>query len=155
MNSRRNATQSLEEEIVNASAPPHGDQVPPVEEEAYMEQASVNPPLLMDGDIRDDRRKLDQACTYHAQAMTDQANREIIPDPYQQFTHMASHLTDFTHMNPLTLYGLNVVYWVFHKDYRSSWGDSMTWEIFTKAFIDRFFLRDMREAKVVDFIKLL
>ena len=31
----------------------------------------------------------------------------------------------------------------------------MTWDIFKKAFLDRFFPRDIREAKVVEFINLL
>ena len=30
----------------------------------------------------------------------------------------------------------------------------MTWEIFKKAFLDRFFPREQREAKVEDFINL-
>ena len=30
----------------------------------------------------------------------------------------------------------------------------MTWEIFKKAFLDRFFPTEMREAKVVEFINL-
>ena len=30
----------------------------------------------------------------------------------------------------------------------------MTWEIFKKDFLDRFFPRDMREAKVLEFINL-
>ena len=42
----------LEDEIVNAGAPPHGDQVPPLKEDANMEQAFVNPQPLTDGDIR-------------------------------------------------------------------------------------------------------
>ena len=31
----------------------------------------------------------------------------------------------------------------------------MTWEVFKKAFLDRFFPREKREAKVVEFINLL
>ena len=30
----------------------------------------------------------------------------------------------------------------------------MTWEIFKKAFIDRFFPREIREAKLLEFINL-
>ena len=30
----------------------------------------------------------------------------------------------------------------------------MTWNIFKKAFLDRYFPRDMREAKVIEFINL-
>ena len=32
--------------------------------------------------------------------------------------------------------------------------DPVTWEIFKKDFLDRFFPREMREAKVVEFIHL-
>ena len=39
MNTRRNATLTLEEGIINAGAPPRGEQVPPLEEHANMEQA--------------------------------------------------------------------------------------------------------------------
>ena len=52
MNTRRNVTRRLEEEIANAGAPPRGDQVPPLKEDANVDQALVNPPPLTDGDIR-------------------------------------------------------------------------------------------------------
>ena len=48
MNTPRNAARWLEEEISNAGAPPHGEQVPPPEEDANVDQASVNYPPLTD-----------------------------------------------------------------------------------------------------------
>ena len=52
MNTRWNAARRLEEEISNAGVPPHGEKVPPLEEDANVEQAPVNPPILMDENIR-------------------------------------------------------------------------------------------------------
>ena len=52
MNTQRNAARRLEEEIANAEAPPRDDQAPSLEEDANVNQALVNPPPLMDGDIR-------------------------------------------------------------------------------------------------------
>ena len=52
MNTQKECGWRLEEEIANAEAPPRGEQVPPHEEEANIDQAPVNPPPLTDGDIR-------------------------------------------------------------------------------------------------------
>ena len=51
MNTRKRATLRFEQEISNAGASPRGYQVPPLEEDANVEQAIVNTPPLMDGDI--------------------------------------------------------------------------------------------------------
>ena len=69
MNTRRNATRRLEEEISNVEAPLYGDQVSPLEEDANMEQAPVNPPPLTDGDIRASLIQLNQDSTVQEQAM--------------------------------------------------------------------------------------
>ena len=61
MNTRRNATRRLEEKIANVGAPPRGKQVPPLVEDANVDQAPVNPPPLMDGDIRASLIQLAQA----------------------------------------------------------------------------------------------
>ena len=108
MNTRSNAAQRLEEEFANGGAPPHGDQVPPLEKDANIEQAPFNPPPLTDGDIRAYLIQLDQASIVQDQAMTDQDNREVVPRPHQQLTTMASRLRDFTCMNPPTFYGYKV-----------------------------------------------
>ena len=68
MNIRRNATRGLEEEMANAVAPPRGDQVPPLEEDAYMENAPVNPPALTDKNIRNALVQMSQAITTQAHA---------------------------------------------------------------------------------------
>ena len=52
MNTRRNAAKRLQKEIGNVGAPPHGDQIPPLEEDCYMEHDPDNPPPLMDENIR-------------------------------------------------------------------------------------------------------
>ena len=44
MNTPRNAAQRLKEEVANAGAPRHDDQVPPLEENANADQALANPP---------------------------------------------------------------------------------------------------------------
>ena len=43
MNTRRNASRRLEEEISNAGPPPYGEQVPPLSEDANVEQAPTKP----------------------------------------------------------------------------------------------------------------
>ena len=43
-----------------------------------------------------------------AQAMTAQANRDIVPHHHQQVTTMASRLRDFSRMKPPTFYGSKV-----------------------------------------------
>ena len=40
------------------------------------------------------------------------------------------------------------------RDNRSLRGRSVTWEVFKKAFLDRFFPREKRKAKIVEFINL-
>ena len=43
MNTRRNSTRRLEEEVSNVGDPPHYEQVPPLEENANVGQAPANP----------------------------------------------------------------------------------------------------------------
>ena len=49
-----------------------------------------------------------QASTVHAHALTAQPNPDVSAHPHEQLTTMASHLRDFTGMNPPTFYGSNV-----------------------------------------------
>ena len=85
MNTRRNADQRLEEDISNVGAPPHGDQVPPLEEDVVDDQAPVNPPPLTGENIRADLLQMAQAITTQAQAANtqSQANREVVPRAHQ------------------------------------------------------------------------
>ena len=62
----------LEEEIANAGAPPLADQVPPLEEGMYNNQAPMNPPPLVDENIRDALFQMSQDITTQAQAATAQ-----------------------------------------------------------------------------------
>ena len=66
MNSRSNAAQWLEAEISNAGAPPPSEEVPPLEEDSYMEKTPVHPPLLKDGDIKASLIQLAQAGSVEA-----------------------------------------------------------------------------------------
>ena len=199
MNTRTNAAQKHEEKVANAGAPPHGEQVPPLDEVANVEQAPANPPSMTEAEMRDILAQMAQSMTtqaqdttVQAQSMTVQANQEISPRPHQQVTTMASHLRDFTQMNAPTLYGFKVdedpqefideVYKILYamgvssivkvelatyqlKDLYQTWyvqwrdnrplrGGLVTWEIMKKAFLHCLFPRDMKEAKVVEFINL-
>ena len=115
MNTWKNAARRLQEEIANAGAPSRGDQVPLLEADGNDDQAPVNPPPLMDGDIRYAFLQMSQAITTQAQSittqaqsMTTQANREVVPRANQHVGTMASRLRDFTRMNPPTFYGSKV-----------------------------------------------
>ena len=72
INTRRNAARRLEEEIANVGAAPHGDQVPPLEEDAYMEHAPINPPPLTDEAISSSLFQMSQGITTQAQYATTQ-----------------------------------------------------------------------------------
>ena len=92
----------LEEEVANAGAPPHDGQVPPLEENAYVDQAPANPSPMTEEEMREIIAQLDQvmttqaqSTTVQAQAMTAQANRDVAPRPHQQVTTMASRVRDF------------------------------------------------------------
>ena len=43
MNTRKNAARRLEEEVANTGAPRHDEKVPPLEENANVEQAPTKP----------------------------------------------------------------------------------------------------------------
>ena len=52
MNTRRNVTRRLEEEVANAGAPPYDKQVPPFEEDVKVEQTPTNPPPMTEGEMK-------------------------------------------------------------------------------------------------------
>ena len=57
----------------------------------------------------------------------------------------------------LATYQLKDVTQIWYVHRRDNWplrGGPVTWEIFKKAFLDRLFPREKREAKVVEFINL-
>ena len=105
----------MEEEVANVGAPPHVDQVPPLEENFNVDQAPANPQPMTEADMRDIISQMEksittqvQAVKVKVQAITTQANRKIAPYPHQQVTTMASCLRDITRMNPPSLYGSKV-----------------------------------------------
>ena len=113
MNTRRNATRRLEEEIYNAGVPPRGDQVPPLKEVVVDDSTLANPPPITLAQIRAIFSQMTQAITnqsqatmVQAQSMIAQANRDVAPRVHEQT--MASRLGDFTRMNPPILYGSKV-----------------------------------------------
>ena len=95
----------LEEEIPNTGVPLRGHQCPSLEE-ANIEQAPVNTPPLMDGNIMACLIQFAQVITTQAQAITAQVNQEVVPRTNQQIVTTASCLKEFTLMNPPTFYGL-------------------------------------------------
>ena len=112
MNTRRKATRRLDEDIFSAGVPTCGNQDPPFEEVAHDDQAPANPPDIMDRDISASFIKMSQVIATQAQAITTQArhitaqaNREVVSQRNHHVRTMASHLRDFTRMNPLTFYG--------------------------------------------------
>ena len=73
MNTRKNATRRFEEQIDDARAPPHGEKVPPLEEDANVEQATISPPPLTDEYIRTALLQIAQGITTQEQVVTPQA----------------------------------------------------------------------------------
>ena len=70
MSTQRNAARRLEEEFSNAGAPPHDEQVPPLEENDNVDQALTNPPPMMEAEMRAILAQMSQSMTTEAQAMT-------------------------------------------------------------------------------------
>lgn len=66
MNTKGNTTRRLEEEITYGGDTLHGEQVPPLIEDANVEQASTNPSPFMDENIRSALLQLEQAITTQA-----------------------------------------------------------------------------------------
>ncbi|TMW98144.1 hypothetical protein EJD97_004444, partial [Solanum chilense] len=147
----RNVARKFDEEITYAGVSPRDDQVPPLEEYVNDEKALVNPPPLTNENIRATLFQIAQSITTEAQAVTTQAqtittqaNREVVPRAQQHVATMASHLMDFTRMNPPYFYGSKVV-----KERTGDFGSDQ------EGFLDLFFPREKRESKVVDLINLL
>lgn len=105
------------EEITNASSPdsqtpPQDNQVPALEPDVIGHEVSVVPPLMTNGEIREDFHNLAQAMTSQDNAFTSQykaitvhANKELGPRIPPHAKSMASHLRDFTRINPPMFFG--------------------------------------------------
>ena len=63
MNTQRNAIRRLEKEVANEGAPPHYEQVPPLKENANVDQAPANPPPMMKVEVRSIIDQMAQAMT--------------------------------------------------------------------------------------------
>ena len=72
MNTQRNLSQRLEEEIANAGALARGEKVPSLDEDVNVEQEPLDPPPLTDKNIRTSLLQMAQAITTEAQAATTQ-----------------------------------------------------------------------------------
>ena len=112
MNTLTNAARRLEDNVFDARSPPHDEKVPPLMENANVDQAWTNPPTMTEAELRSFLFQMAQhmttqaqAATVQAQAMTTQANRVVSPRPHQHVTTMASRLRDFTRINPPAFYG--------------------------------------------------
>ena len=82
--------------------------IPQLDKNANVDQSPVNPPPMMDAEIRAIVTQMSQSMTtqaqfgiVQAQEMTTQPNWVVAPRPHQQVTSIASCLRDFTRMNPL------------------------------------------------------
>lgn len=84
-----------------------GNQNAPEVQVAANDQILVNPPVMTDGEVRSSLFKMSQAITTHAQAITTQANREVVPRENHASTS-ASFLRDFTRINPPLYFGSKV-----------------------------------------------
>ena len=73
MNTQRNAARRLEEEVPNAGAPLHDQQVPPLEENANVDQAPAKPQLMTEVKMGAIIAQMDQSMTTQAQAVDTQA----------------------------------------------------------------------------------
>ncbi|KAH0658138.1 hypothetical protein KY289_026886 [Solanum tuberosum] len=136
MNTRRANARRVEVENVNQEVP-QGNQDPQVN------QASINPPTMTDVEIR-------SAFLTLALTMMSQANRVVGPHMNPNMNIVASGLRDFTRMNPPVFFGSEVredpQEFVDERN-RPVGAGPIDWEVFKKAFLDRFFPREKREAK--------
>ena len=84
----------------------------------------------------------------------DEDLQEFIDEVYK--IHLAIGLTtsEKYELSTYKLKGVAQIWYVHWRDNRPWRCGQLTWEIFKKAFLDRFFPRDTRKEKVVVFINL-
>ena len=78
--------------------------------------------------------------------------KEFIDEIYKIFYAMGLNIREKAELSTYQLKDVAQVWYVQWRNNRPLRGSSPTWEIFKKAFFDRFFPREIRESKVVDFI---
>ena len=97
---KKDSREKCTEEIANAGATPQGNRNAPQVQAAANYQVLVKPLAITDGEVRETLFQIAQAITTQAQAITAQANREVVPRENQYASTMTSHLRDFWRMNP-------------------------------------------------------
>ncbi|XP_049369333.1 uncharacterized protein LOC125834206 [Solanum verrucosum] len=99
-----------------------------------------------------------------AQSVINQNNQQV-PIPANAIGgSVASRVRDFVRMNPPEFLGVELasyqlkdvahIWFTQRKENRGENAASVTWECFTGAFLDRFFPRELREAKAQEFMNL-
>ncbi|XP_069148135.1 uncharacterized protein [Solanum lycopersicum] len=87
-------------------------------------------------------------------SMVEEDLQEFIDEVYKILLAMGLSTSEKAELATYQLKDVAQAWYVQWRDNRPSRGGSVTWEIFKKAFLDLFFLREMRVAKVVEFISL-
>ena len=83
----------------------------------------------------------------------DENPQEFIYEVYKILLALGLSTSEKAELATYQLKDVKQAWYVQWRDNRPLSGGLLTWEIFKKAFLDRFFLREMREKKVV-FINL-
>lgn len=84
----------------------------------------------------------------------DEDPQEFIDEFYKILFAMRSSTSEKFELATYQLKDVSQAWYVQWRDNRPLMGGPLTWEIFKNAFLDRFFHREMREEKVVEFINL-
>ncbi|XP_015087034.1 uncharacterized protein LOC107030175 [Solanum pennellii] len=157
MNTRRNFARRVQE------AAAEENQAPP-QALVAVEHVPGNPDGLNDGEVRNAFLQMEQDITTRAQAITAQSAREGAPRENPHASTKAIRLRDFTGMNPPLYYGskaredplefLDEIWYRKWADGRARGDVAITWDVLKTAFLERFFPREQREAKVEEFINL-
>ena len=102
---------------MNAGATPQGNQVPPQVQADVNDQVPIHSPAMTDGEVRESLFQMSQAISNQCQAITAQANREVVLRENQHASIMATRVRNFTRMNPPVFFGSKVD--EDHKDFLS------------------------------------
>ena len=81
--------------------------------------------------------------------------QQFIDEVYKILLDMGFSTNEKVELATYQLKDMAQAWFVQWRDNRPLRGGPVTWEIFKATFLDRFFPREMREEKVVEFINLL
>ena len=81
-------------------------------------------------------------------------HQEFIDKVYNILLSMGLSTSEKAELDTYQLKDISQVWYGKWRNNRPLGGCAVTWEIFKKDFLDRFFPREMRETKVVEFINL-